>query len=93
MARLTMNITQLPRPCLVNDEECLFHAWENFMQPIEPSYLVCGHHGGQVAYTLGLVEKADGTVHKVYPSAIKFVDSLHEEVWSGGAYRDANKDR
>lgn len=91
MASFEMMVFPQLRPCLVNGEECLFHTWENFMQVIAPSAMVGGHNGGQIAYTLGIVEKADGTLMKVYPGHVRFVDSLHEEIWSGGAYRDADK--
>ena len=91
MDSLTMSIIPQLRPCIVDNEECLFHTWDTIMEPVPPSILRGGRTGGQLAYTVGLVEKADGTVVQVHPSSIKFVDSLHEEIWSGGTYRDANK--
>ena len=34
-----------------------------------------GHPGGQIAYTMGIVEYMDGTVDRVYPEYIRFLDT------------------
>lgn len=44
-------------------------------QVIDASPMVGGHPGGQIAYTLGIVEFMDGTVGQVSPGYIKFLDT------------------
>lgn len=90
MASLTMSIIPQLRPCLIKDEKCLFHTWETYMEPLAPSPLRGGHTGGQLTYMVGWVEKEDGTMMRVLPKEVKFVDSLHFETWSGGNYTDAD---
>lgn len=37
--------------------------------------MIGGHPGGQIAYTMGIVEYMDGTVDRVYPEYIRFLDT------------------
>ena len=68
------------RPCMVKGErKALFHMWSNFSNVIEPSPLKGGHPGGTIAGTLGIVEYEDGTVDKVEPYDICFVDGSFDE--------------
>lgn len=62
------------RPCYVNGKKALFHKWEEFAKPIAPSALIGGDPGGQIKYTLGLIEYEDGQIAKVEPTCIKFCD-------------------
>ena len=48
---------------------------EEFKQVIDASPMIGGHPGGQIAYTLGIVEFMDGTVGQVSPGYIKFLDT------------------
>ncbi len=43
------------------------------MDVIEPSPMIGGHPGGQIKYTLGLVEYTNGTVEEVVPCSIIFL--------------------
>ncbi len=68
------------RPCLVHMQKenvhALFHMFCMEAYPIEPSPLVGGTPGGQVCTTFALVEFDDGTVHRVGPTQIQFIDKL-----------------
>lgn len=67
------------RPCIIKIEvgevRGIFHCWEHISEIIEPSPLKGGHSGGVVAATVGLVELDDGSIIKVYPTSIRFVDN------------------
>lgn len=77
------------RPCVVflpketGPEEspwkkALFHCWENFSQVVSPSPLRGGHAGGQVAAMYALAELEDGTLRRVIPSNVLFLDTKHQ---------------
>jgi len=42
--------------------------------------MIGGHPGGQIKYTLGIVEYEDGQVEQVHPREIIFLDNLFEDV-------------
>ena len=63
------------RPCEVNGKKALFHKWNTFCGVIEPSPMIGGAPGGQIQYTMGLVEFADGTIKEVGPASIHFLDN------------------
>ena len=74
------------RPCYMTRSfregtkvKALFHCWVHESNVIPPSPLKGGHAGGVVATTLGLVELEDGSVVKVYPEDIQFLDSKFDE--------------
>lgn len=66
------------RLCKVNDKYGYFHTWEHFSQPIEASIMIGGHPGGVVSYITGIVEFSDGSVRRVDPTRIIFVDDENE---------------
>lgn len=53
--------------------DAYFHKWNEYMDVIEPSPMIGGHPGGQIKYTLGLVEYTNGTVEEVVPCSIIFL--------------------
>jgi hypothetical protein len=64
------------RPCIVEeDKKALFHCWSNTSKVVPPSMMIGGHIGGVIADTFGIVEFEDGTVKKVYPPHIRFLDT------------------
>ena len=52
----------------------VFHQWIKEEYPVAPSLLVGGDNGGQYSHTYALVEYEDGTVHRVKPEHIRFVE-------------------
>ena len=56
-------------------KRALFHGWDGIKQVIDASPMIGGHPGGQIAYTMGIVEYMDGTVDRVYPEYIRFLDT------------------
>lgn len=67
------------RPCVAKIEageaRGLFHCWEHISEIIEPSPLKGGHSGGVISATVGLVELDDGSIIKVYPTSLRFIDN------------------
>lgn len=55
--------------------KALFHKWDEIKNVIDASPMIGGHPGGQIAYTLGIVEYMDGSVERVSPECIKFLDT------------------
>lgn len=61
------------------DVKALFHQWSVIQSVMEPSWAMGGHPGGQIQYTVGIVEYEDGTIHECYPLNIKFIDGKINE--------------
>lgn len=62
------------RRCEVNGEKAYFHRWNTHANVVEPSPMIGGAPGGQIQYTLGIVEFEDGRIEEVAPRTIKFID-------------------
>lgn len=75
MARLNLPLEIRYRPCMVGGRKAIFHKWSHWSEIVEPSLAVGGHPGGVVSGDLATVEFEDGTVTKVYPEKIRFLDS------------------
>lgn len=56
-------------------KRALFHGWDGIKQVVDASPMIGGHPGGQIAYTMGIVEYMDGTVDREYPEYIRFLDT------------------
>lgn len=77
------------RPCMVaickggKEKKALFHCWSQWSDVVGESILKGGHKGGQISETYGIVEFEDGTVQRVYPNLIRFLDSpFVEYAWN-----------
>ncbi len=64
------------RPCYVNGEKALFHKWCEYAKPLPPSMSIIGDKGGQLWYTVGIIETESGEIKEVQPTSIKFADNL-----------------
>lgn len=66
------------RKCKVNKKgkfvDAYFHRWSEYANVVEPSPMIGGSPGGQIKYTLGIVEYISGVVEEVAPHAIIFMD-------------------
>lgn len=72
----TFSIGAELRPCLVDGKRALWHKWTTRWEIVPPSIMAGGHGGGQVSASLALVEFEDGTVAEVYPSRVRFLDTV-----------------
>ena len=64
------------RPCMVGDRRAIFHRWVNSANPVLPRGVEVTENSRyyQFRRTEALVEYEDGTVARVYPSEVRFVD-------------------
>ena len=67
------------RPCYVDEKRALFNCWSQESEIIAPSLYVGGHGGGVISGVLGIVEFEDGTVARVNPERIRFVNCCEFE--------------
>lgn len=96
MASLNSTITIEPerRPCMVSRrsrsgeilerQRALFHQLVTVREIVPPSPVRGGHQGGQVQDVFAVVEFDDGTLNKVDPERVQFLDSaavFGEYVW------------
>ena len=62
------------RKCIVNGKNAYFHQWNTYQNVVEPSPMIGGTPGGQIQYTVALIEFDDGTVAETTPQNIMFVE-------------------
>lgn len=65
------------RPCKVNGQNALFHEWSHVSQIRDA--ILRGTVGGVVADTFGIVEYEDGSIARVMPEKIRFLDNEFSE--------------
>lgn len=82
----TFSVEAELRPCLVDGKRALWHEWTTRWEIVPPSIMVGGHGGGQVSASLAVVEFEDGTVAEVYPSRVRFLDTVCKMASVRGAY-------
>lgn len=75
------------RPCVIEGRRALFHRWINSAHPVPPRGAEINEKTRyfQFRRTEGLVEYEDGTIDRVFPTAIKFLDggAFDSFDWSG----------
>lgn len=71
------------RPCMVGDRRAIFHRWVNSANPVLPRGVDVTENSRyyQFRRTEALVEYEDGTVARVYPSEVRFVDGGGFDNW------------
>lgn len=74
-----------PRPCYARGKKAIFHRWANTANPITPRGVDPSDERArffQYRATQAIVEYEDGTVDRVWPQDVRFVD--------GGRFKDYN---
>ena len=51
-----------------------FHKWSERSEIIRPSLMKGGHGGGELRYTVAIVELEDGTIQEYLPKDIRMAD-------------------
>lgn len=79
MAFGEFTITNERRECVVNGKVGYFCCWEQYAEVVEPSLMMGGHPGGQLAGVYAIVEFAEG-VRRVSIADIQFTDEIHKSL-------------
>lgn len=93
MAQLsqTIEITDRHRPCWYRGEKglskAIFHRWVEDRQMVAANLLEGGHPGGCIAATFALIETENGTMRKVAPDKIQFIDHSEFSEYAWGETR------
>ena len=75
------------RDCIVDNQFCIFHCWEQWSDVVAPSPMIGGHPGGQMSMIYGIVEFPDGSVKRISPTNIKFCDEEHLNLYLSNDYQ------
>lgn len=74
------------RPCFARGRKAIFHRWINSAHPVPPRGMELNDQTRyfQFRRTEALVEYEDGTIDRVYPTDLKFIDggSFSKFDWS-----------
>lgn len=80
------------REVLVNGKQGYFHTWEHFSEPLKDSKIVWGAPCRTISKIFGIVEFKDGTVERVEPTSIKFIDIEELKDEYKGEYKSWKKE-
>ena len=93
MAQLpnTIVITDLHRPCWYRGAsglyKAIFHRWVEEKQLVAANLFGDGNPGGCIAATFALIETENGTMRKVAPDKIQFIDHSEFSEYAWGETR------
>lgn len=65
------------RTCRYENENYIFHCFEQRSYVVQPSILIGGHSAGQVSGVFALIEDEKGNIHRVDPTMIRFTDGKY----------------
>ena len=90
---IKVKLDSLLRPCIVEGRKALFHRMYTRYQIVAPSPMVGGPPGGQISFTLAVVEFEDGSVREVHASMVKFLDTQCQmDEFEACYYKEDNND-
>lgn len=69
------------RTCRYENENYIFHCFEQWSNVIGESIVIGGHSAGQISNVFALIEDKKGNVHRVEPTMITFTDDKYEEIF------------
>lgn len=67
------------RTCRYENENYIFHCFEQHSYVVQPSILIGGHPGGQVSGVFAIIEDEKGNIYRVDPTTITFTDNKFSE--------------
>lgn len=65
------------RPCRYEDENYIFHCFEQWSDVIGESLAIGGHSAGQISHVFALIEDKKGNIYRVEPTMVKFTDDKY----------------
>ncbi len=69
------------RTCRYENENYIFHCFEQWSNVIGESIAIGGHSAGQISLVFALIEDKKGNIFRVDPTAIVFTDNEFEEIF------------
>lgn len=86
MAFNEITITAQTRPCWAKGRRAMFHRWTDSARPALPRGVTVEENAErfQIWSVHGLVEYEDGTVERVWPNEIQFIDTFNPDDYYWG---------
>ena len=67
------------RPCLAGIKKALFHRWSDNAKVVAPGNAIGSFPGGQISYTVAIVELENGKIEEFSPDYITFLDNAFQQ--------------
>lgn len=67
------------RTCRCEDENYIFHCFEQWSNVIGESIARGGHSAGQISHVFALIEDKKGNIYRVDPTMITFTDDKYHD--------------
>lgn len=65
------------RTCRYENENYIFHCFEQFSNVVGESIAIGGHSAGQISMVFAIIEDREGNIYRVHPTMIKFTDNKY----------------
>jgi hypothetical protein len=65
------------RTCTYEDENYIFHCFEQWSNVIGESLAVGGHSAGQISKLFAIIEDEKGNIYRAEPTMVKFTDNKY----------------
>ena len=65
------------RTCRYENENYIFHCFEQFSNVVGESIAIGGHSAGQISMVFAIIEDRKGNIYRVHPTMIKFTDNKY----------------
>jgi hypothetical protein len=67
------------RPCECENENYIFHCFEQWSNVVGESIAIGGHSAGQISHVFALIEDEKGNIYRVDPTRVKFTDDKYHD--------------
>ena len=67
------------RTCKYENENYIFHCFEQWSNVIGESLAIGGHSAGQISKLFAIIEDGKGNIYRVEPTMITFTDDKFKE--------------
>lgn len=67
------------RTCRYENENYIFHCFEQWSNVVGESLAIGGHSAGQISLVFALIEDKKGNIHRVEPTMITFTDDKYHD--------------
>lgn len=71
------------RSCKCENENYIFHCFEQWSNVVGESIAIGGHSAGQISHVFALIEDEKGNIYRVDPTRVKFTDDKYIDYFLG----------